>query len=66
MENNSGQYDILLLEYNPLTWMFYSKKYNNSINKLHERTLRLVCNDYESTFEDLLTKNGLFYCLSSQ
>ena len=43
----------------PLTWMFYSRKTNNRINKLHERTLRLVYNDYES-FEDLLTKDGSF------
>ena len=30
------------------------------VNKLHERTLRLVYNDYEFKFEDLLTKNGTF------
>ena len=40
--------------------MFYSRKTNNRINKLHERALRLVYNDYESTFEDLLTKDGSF------
>ena len=32
----------------------------NRINKLHERALRLVYRDYESTFEDLLTKDGSF------
>ena len=36
------------LKYCPLTWMFYSQKSNNKINKLHERTLRIVNNDYES------------------
>ena len=46
-------------KYCPLTWMFYSRKTNNRINKLHERALRLVYSDYESTFEDLLTKDGL-------
>ena len=30
------------------------------INKFHGRTLKLVYNDYESTFEDLLTKNRSF------
>ena len=40
--------------------MFYSRKTNNRINKLHERALRLVYSDYESTFEDLLTKDGSF------
>ena len=40
--------------------MFYSRKTNNRINKLHERPLRLVYRDYESTFEDLLTKDGSF------
>ena len=34
--------------------MFYSRKTNSRINKLHERTLRLVYSDYESTFQDLL------------
>ena len=47
-------------KYCPLTWMFYSRKTKNRINKLHERALRLVYNDYESIFEDLLTKNGSF------
>ena len=47
-------------KYCPLTWMFYSRKTNNRINKLHERALRLVYSDYESTFEDLLTKDGSF------
>ena len=40
--------------------MFYSRKTNNRINKHRKRALRLVYNDYESTFEDLLTKDGSF------
>ena len=40
--------------------MFYSRKTNNRINKLDEMALRLVYSDYESTFEDLLTKDGSF------
>ena len=54
-------------KYCPLTWMFYSRKTNNRINKFLERVLRLVYSDYESTFEDLLTKDGSFsYCSSLQ
>ena len=47
-------------KYCPLTQMFYSRKTNNRINKLDETALRLVYSDYESTFEDLLTKDGSF------
>ena len=49
-----------IFKYCPLTWMFYSRKTNNRINKLHERALRLACNDYGCTFEDFLTKDGSF------
>ena len=45
-------------KYCPLTWMFYNRKTNNRINKLHDKTLRLVYSDYESISEDLLTKDG--------
>ena len=44
----------------PLPLMFSCRKINNRINKLHERALRLVYSDYESTFEDLLSKNESF------
>ena len=46
--------------YCPLTLMFYSTKTNNRITKLHERALRLIYSDYESTVEGLLTKDGSF------
>ena len=38
------------------------------INKLHKRTLRLNYNDYEFSFEDLLTKDGFFtiHCYTIQ
>ena len=38
--------------------MFHSKKMNNRINHLHERALKLVCNDYASTFESLLERDN--------
>ena len=40
--------------------MFYSKTANNKINKLHERALRLVYDDYVSTFKELLEKDNSF------
>ena len=34
-------------KYCPITWIFYSRSCNNKINKLQERALRLVYDDYE-------------------
>ena len=45
--------------YCPLVWMFCpSRKMNRRINHLHERALRIVYNDFDSSFQDLLLKNG--------
>ena len=41
----------------PLVWMFCSRKMNRKINHIHERALRLVYNDYLSSFEELLKKD---------
>ena len=43
--------------YCPLVWMFNSRKLNNRINNIHERTLRIVYRDYKSTFKQLLKQN---------
>ena len=40
--------------YCPLIWMFHNRTLNNKINRLHESTLRLVYNDHDSSFEELL------------
>ena len=40
--------------------MFYSRTTSNKINKLQERALRLVYDDYGSTFEELLEKDNSF------
>ena len=40
--------------------MFCSRSANNKINKLHGRALRMVYDDYNTKFEELLTKDGLF------
>ena len=37
-----------------LVWMFHSRKLNSRVNKLHERALRIVYQDYPSSFTELL------------
>ena len=44
--------------YCPLVWMCHSRKLNNRINKIQERGLRIVYDDVNSTYEELLTKDG--------
>ncbi len=43
--------------YSPLVWMFCSKENNDKINKIHEKTLRIVYLDYNSSFNTLLCKS---------
>ena len=43
--------------YCPLIWMFSSRRSNNLINRIHERSLRTVYNDTSSTFQELLQRN---------
>jgi len=43
--------------YCPLIWLFCSRKANNKIDNIQERSLRLLCNDYESSFIELLSLN---------
>ena len=40
--------------YCPIVWMFCSRNANNVINKIQEKSLRLITNDKTSTFEYLL------------
>ena len=44
--------------YYPLVWMFHSTKLNSRVNKLHERALRIVYQDYTSSFTELLEKHN--------
>ena len=44
--------------YCPLVWMFHRKTLNSRVNKLHERTLKTVYQDYSSSFTELLEKNN--------
>ena len=43
-----------------LVWMFHSRKLNNRINKIHEKSLRVVYDDKISTFSELLEKDNYF------
>ena len=43
--------------YCPLVWMNHNRTLNNRINRLHERALRIVYNDYISPFKTLLDED---------
>ena len=47
-------------KYCPLVWMFHGRQINDKINKLHERALRIVYNDTNTSFEELLVKDKTF------
>ena len=47
-------------KYCPLIWMLCSRSSNKKINRLHERALRLVYDDYSSSFETLLERDSSF------
>ena len=38
--------------------MFHSRNLNSRVNKLHERALRMVYEDYASSFTELLEKDN--------
>ena len=42
-------------KYCPLIWMFCSRKSNDKINRLHQRSLRIVYKDFDSPYEKLLS-----------
>ena len=46
--------------YCPLVWMCHSRVLNSRINRIHERALRIVYNDYTSTFTILLDRDKSF------
>ena len=43
--------------YCPLIWMFSSRRSNNLLYRIHERSLRTVYNDTSSTFQELLQRD---------
>ena len=44
--------------YCPLIWMCHSRENNRKIYRLHERCLRTIYNDKQSSFNDLLERDG--------
>ena len=44
--------------YCPLIWMFCDRQMNNRINRIHEKSLRLAYDDYESSFQTLLEEDN--------
>ena len=44
--------------YCPLVWMCHSRTNNSKINMLHERCLRIIYNDKQSSFTELLNKDS--------
>ena len=43
--------------YCPLVWMYRGRTNNNKMNRLHDRYLRIVYNDKQSSFNELLEKD---------
>ena len=47
----------LKFSYCSLVWIYHSRALNNKINRLHERCLRLIFNQKQLTFEELVEKD---------
>ena len=41
-------------------WMFYSRKENHHINRIHERALRVAYKDYNYSFDELFEKDNSY------
>ena len=46
------------INYFPLVWMFHNRTINYKINKLHERALRIVYKEENTTFQELLNEDN--------
>ena len=49
---------ISQFNYCPIIWMHCQRKYNNLINRIHERALRIAYNDYDSDSKKLLENDN--------
>ena len=47
-----------LFNYCPLVWMFCYRRTTHEMNKIHERSLRLLLKNYEDNFQGLLRSSG--------
>jgi len=54
-------YSFILSNFNycPVTWHFCSEKNTKENEKIQERALRFIYEDYENTYENLLKKSKL-------
>ena len=43
----------------PLVWMFHSRRIDNRIDHIHERALKSIYQDYNSSFKELLRKDKI-------
>ena len=41
-----------------LVWMFHGREINRKINHIHERSIRIVYREYNSSFKNLLKKDN--------
>ena len=48
---------ISYFSYNPLVWMFHSRRLNNRIDHIHERALKIIYQGYNSSFKELPRKD---------
>ena len=46
--------------YCPIIWLFHSRRFNNKINSLHERAVRITYQGNASTFQELLNRDSCF------
>ena len=53
-----NSYIISNFNYCPLVWMFSSAQSVNKIENLQKRALCFLCDDFEVSYEDLLSKGG--------
>ena len=53
-EKNEPLSIFFQFSYYPLIWMFQSRKLSHIINKVHEHALRVVYNDHQFNFEEVL------------
>ena len=49
-----------LFKYSSLVWIFHERQSNKKISQLHERTLRIVYRDFESSFNEFFDKGNSF------
>ena len=52
--------------YCPLVWHFCGKVNNSKLEKIHERALKIIYKDYDSSYEELISKSNSSTLLKSR